>query len=304
MNIKDFICESGGKILFERQINEDRVKFINNNIVILMDGASGLGKNNEIIKNKTSAEWFVDFILENLEKEIKNNLFCDVEQLVKKCVKIAKEYICEFERQNTIKLKEYEIPSASFTLLKDNGKSTEIFLLGDTITLLKYKDKEKIEVVNNINQEIVSNNNNNVLKRAKEIALKQNISIKEAMQAKEILEMLQNNRNKRNCDCDGGYYILSTDEDAIEHAIIINIDNSDIEGIILLTDGMDYKMLGLNENQVYDFIKNNGFKTLLNRIRKKQLQDSNYNESPRFKMSDDASGIFIENSVQFKLKKK
>lgn len=49
---------------------------------------------------------------------------------------------------------------------------------------------------------------------------------------------------------------------------------------------------------VYNYIKTNGFENLLKQIRAKQLEDFDYNEYPRFKMSDDASGIFIENLKQ------
>lgn len=312
MNLKDYICESGRKIENDGHIiNEDRVKFINianNNecykFSILMDGASGLGKNNNIVKDKTSAEWFVDFILEQLEKEILESKLYDIKELLRKCIVLAKDRINEFEIQNNIKLKDYEIPSASFSILKDNGKTFEIFLLGDTVTLIKYKNSNKVEIVKNPNQEAVQNNDNIVLKKAKEISIKQSTSVRLAIQEKEIVKMLQNNRSKKNCDCNGGYYILSTDFKALNHGVTINLDNKDIEGILLLTDGIDYKILGLDENMVYNYIKNNGFEALLKQIRVRQLEDFDYNEYPRFKMSDDASGIFIENLIQKKLIKK
>lgn len=198
MNIKDYICESGRKEEnCGHTINEDRVKIINvtNNHVyykfaILMDGASGLGKNNNIVKDKTSAEWFVDFILEQLEIEIRETNSYNIKELLKKCVSSAKYKINEFERQNNIKLKDYEIPSASFAILKDNGKNSEIYLLGDTIALIKYKNENNVDIVKNQNQETVSNNDNSVLKRAKEISIEQDISVQLAIQDKEILEML------------------------------------------------------------------------------------------------------------------
>lgn len=263
-----------------------------------MDGASGLGKNNNIVGDKTSAEWFVDFILEQLEKEILKSKLYDVKELLKKCIELAKYEIDKFEKKSNIKLKDYEIPSASFAILKDNGNNSEIFLLGDTVTLIKYKNSSKVEIVKNPNQDAVSNNDNNVLKIAKEISIEQNISVRLSVQTNEILEILQKNRSKKNCDCDGGYYILGTDFEALSHGVTINIDNNDIEGILFLTDGIDYKILGFDENLVYNYIKNNGFVALLKQIRLKQLEDFDYDKYPRFKISDDASGIFIENVEQ------
>ncbi len=291
-------------------INEDRVKFINTNndvnykFSILMDGASGLGKNNNIVRDKTSAEWFVDFILEQLEKEILKSKLYDIKELLKKCIVLAKNSINEFEIQNNIKLEDYEIPSASFAILKDNGNNSEIFLLGDTVTLIKYKNSSKVEIVKNPNQDAVSNNDNNVLKIAKAISIKKGISVRLAVKEKEILKILQSNRSKKNCDCDGGYYILGTDFEALSHGVTINIDNNDVEGILFLTDGINYKILGFDENMVYNYIKNNGFAALLKQIRLKQLEDFDYNKYPRFKISDDASGIFIENQKQKNIIKK
>lgn len=34
-----------------------------------MDGASGLGKNNQIVEGYTSAEWYVQFMEQGLKKE-------------------------------------------------------------------------------------------------------------------------------------------------------------------------------------------------------------------------------------------
>ena len=85
------ILLSGGKKNEDgREINEDRIKTftINKNemeyfYAIIMDGATGLGKNNQIEKNKTSAEWYVDFVIEYLEKYFRKNPEEKIEKVVK-----------------------------------------------------------------------------------------------------------------------------------------------------------------------------------------------------------------------------
>lgn len=309
MNIKSQICSSGKCKVFsnginERYINEDGIRIIYdmknkipNKYVILMDGASGLGKNNTIQENKTSAEWYVEFMLDKLEMEIYKTPTQNIKTIVKRCIEEAKIVIDNFQKESNIKLEEYEIPSASLAILKDDGVSTEIYLLGDTVTLVKYRQTGIVELVKNPNQETVYNNDKAVLKRAQEISKEKNISIKDTRQVPEIIEALQINRAKKNCECDGGYWIAGTDEKAVEHGVTIELDNSQIDGVILASDGLDYAMLGLDENQVYKIIQDKGFNYLLEEIRKTQENDKDYNKYPRFKMSDDASGIFLENDI-------
>lgn len=309
MNIKSQICSSGKCKVFsnginERYINEDGIKIVfdirdekTNKYAILMDGATGLGKNNTIQENKTSAEWYVEFMLDKLETEIHKTPTQNIETIVKKCIREAKVVIDNFQKENNIKLEEYEIPSASLAILKDDGVKTKIFLLGDTVTLVKYRQTGIVEVVKNPNQEALSINDKSVLKRAKEISKERNISVKDTMQDQEIIRALQINRAKKNCECDGGYWTSGTDEKAVEHGVMIDLDNSQIDGVILASDGLDYAILGLDENQVYKIIQDKGFNYLLEEIRKTQEEDKGYDKYPRFKMSDDASGIFLENDI-------
>lgn len=309
MNIKGQLCSSGrGKVfpteVNKRQVNEDGIRIVytlnngkTNKWAILMDGASGLGKNNTIQENKTSAEWYVDFMLDRLETEIRKTHTENMKVIVKKCIREAKVAIDSFQKENNLKLEEYEIPSASLAILKDNGINTEIYLLGDTVTLVKYRQTGKVELVKNPNQEAVCSNDKGVLKRAQEISKEKNISIKDTRQVPEIIKALQINRTKKNCECDGGYWIAGTDEKAVEHGVTVELDNSQIDGVILASDGLDYAILGLDENQVYKIIQDKGLDYLLERIRETQEKDVDYNKYPRFKMSDDASGIFLENDI-------
>ena len=75
MKIKENICQTGGKTDSNgRIINEDGLIHFEiytesqkSKYIVLMDGASGLGKNNEFVKNLTSAEWYVQFMLKEFK---------------------------------------------------------------------------------------------------------------------------------------------------------------------------------------------------------------------------------------------
>ena len=261
-----------------------------------MDGASGLGKNNTIEENKTSAEWYVQFMLAEFEKEIQANPLEDIKSIVKKCIRNAKFIVDSFQKENNIKLEDYEIPSASLAIMRDNGLNTELFLLGDTMALVKYRETGKVESPINPNQNTVYQNDRSILRRAIEISAEKSISLREAIQEPEILKSLQNNRSKKNSECAGGYWIAGTNEEAVEHGITLNLDNYKIDGILLASDGLDYSILGLDNEQAYQLIQDKGLDYLVKKIRNTQLSDPDFNKYPRFKMSDDVSAIFTENN--------
>lgn len=170
------MCQSGGKINSNgRFINEDAVASFEvvkdgkkYKYTILLDGASGLGKNNEIKPGYTSAEWYVSFIITNLRKIFMNNPGLELKNATQECIRLADNTIRCYENENQIKLKEYEIPSASLAIVREDEQNAEIFLLGDTETIIGYTNGQ-IERVDNPNQTAVQNNDNDVIRRMVEI---------------------------------------------------------------------------------------------------------------------------------------
>lgn len=299
MNIISKICQSGGKMQDGRLINEDGISNFDVTVgkqtykfVILMDGATGLGKNNKIVEGLTSAEWYVEFIMQQLTKKFSENPRESIKKVTKECIIEVTEKIREFEEAKGIKLAEYEKPSSSLAILRQNRGLTEIFLLGDTETIVGYKNGD-IERLINFNQIALQKNDNMVLKRMKEIAEQRNCDVIEAREDEEIQKMLQINREKKNRQCEGVYWTCGTTPEAVEHAGYFKIENEIIDRIILATDGFDYSMLGFDEKEIYNQLKKNSAEDIASQIRALEEEDNRCNKFVRFKKSDDLSLIIL-----------
>lgn len=307
MKIKGAICQSGGRQTNTgRLINEDEL--INFSVtfnqkkyefIILMDGATGLGKTYEIVKGLTSAEWYVNFMGSEMKKILSEDPTLPLKTVVEECILRTINEISNYENKNSITLEEYQKPSAGLSLLRTDGKTTDIFLLGDTQTIIAYKNGEVIES-DNPNQKALQKLDNNVIARMAEIAKEENCNVVETRANPEIEKMLQVNRGKKNFDCEGSYWVCGTTPGISKHGICITLDNEEIEGIILSSDGFDYPMLNLNEKQVYELVKKDGTDYVLKCIRSAQEEDAMCNKFPRFKKMDDVSVVhfdYLEDNV-------
>ena len=98
MKIKGNICETGGKKLPNgRFVNEDGlVSFTTKSgdkkydFIILMDGATELGKDHQIIEGYTSAEWYVKFVMGILQRVLTQNPSYDLQAAVDFSISKAK----------------------------------------------------------------------------------------------------------------------------------------------------------------------------------------------------------------------
>lgn len=304
MKLKDKIWQTGGiKDSKGRMINEDGVINFEVNsenddtlyrYTILMDGASGLGKNNQISRTYTSAEWYVKFMLQKLQAIFLESPKKSIEEATKEAIEEAIKEINQFERKNNLVLAEYEKPSASLTILREEGKTTEIYSLGDTETIIGYKDGN-IERVQNPNQIAVQKNDSEVLKRMIEIAREKRCDVIEAKKDEEIKRELQANRGKKNKECEGGYWVCGTNIEAAQHGISIRLENNQVDGIILASDGFEYSLLGMEAQEVYHLIYEKGADFVVRRLRDIEERDRGCNKWPRFKKSDDLTLVVLDN---------
>lgn len=306
MKIKDAICQSSGRqtntgrfinedelINFSVTFNEKKYEFI-----ILMDGATGLGNSYEIVKDLTMAEWFVKFMSSEMKKTLSENPTIPLETVVEDCILKAITEIKNYENKNNITLEEYEKPSAGLSLLRTDGQTTNIFLLGDIQTIIAYKNGDVIEA-DNPNQKALQKLDNGVIDRMVEIAKEENCNVVDTRTNPEIAEMLQTNRSKKNSDCEGSYWVCGTTPGISKHGICITLNNEELEGIILSSDGFNYSILNLNGKQLYELIKQEGTSYVLKCIKSAQEEDSMCNKFPRLKFSDDISVVhfdYLENN--------
>ena len=106
--------------------------------------------------------------------------------------------------------------------------------------------------------------------------------------------MLQLNRSKKNSDAKDGYWVCGTTNGAAKRGVICELNNSEIDAIILATDGFDYSVLELEDKQAYMFVKAHGTRIVTDLIRERQSEDEMCNKYPRFKKGDDLTVIYCE----------
>lgn len=281
------ICISGGIIDKEdaREINEDLV-IKGKNYAILMDGATGLG-GPRLEKGLTNAEWFVKTCGTFLQENLNKSPDIDLSVLIRNCIIYAKEKIKEIENERNFSLQPHEEPSSTIILIREFSGKTDILTLGDSVTMIKTKDK-KFTVLRDFN---LSKLDNLTLNKMQEIAKERDISIIEARYEDEIKAQLINNRNKKNSGKPDGYWILSLNEKIVENAKQLHIPSNTIEKIVCVSDGFNYNILGLNEKEFFEKCLPYTINTLANKITELEELDSNCNNYPRFKKRDDCSGF-------------
>lgn len=303
MEIRGPISVSGGKKTDGgRLINEDDLLTFNVNyenieysFAILMDGATGLGKCYEIKPGFTSAEWYVEFMLTEMKRLLLENPTVSLTTIVNECILRSIAQINAYEDLNNIKLEEYQKPSAGLALLRNDGKITDVYLIGDTQTLIAYKNGSVLKA-DNPNQTALQKLDNSVIKRMVELSKENGCDVIDTRSNLEIEKMLQKNRNKKNTNCEGSYWVCGTTPKSAEHGVCVSFNNKEIEGIILATDGFDYSMLELNDEEIYKLIKEQGTEETAKLIRKKQDNDPMCNKFPRFKKSDDLTVVYLDYS--------
>lgn len=301
MKIKGEICETGGKKLSNgRYVNEDglttfSVKYEDKDydFVILMDGATGLGKDHQIVEGYTSAEWYVQYIMRKIQEELTENPTYDLKSVVNNSITKAIDEISRFEKDNSIVLEEYQKPSAALFLLRNNGNKTELFAIGDVQAIIAYKDGQ-VKQAENPNQIALQKLDGSVISRMVELSKENNCNVVDSRSLEEIEKMLQINRSKKNSGVEDGYWVCGTTEGAAEHGVCIEYDNQELAGIILASDGFEFSMLGLNEEQAYKMVAEIGTENVAKQIRTQQEEDPYCNKFPRFKKSDDLTAIYLD----------
>lgn len=241
-------------------VNED-VFYTDENITILMDGATGLG-DNELDVYKTSAEWYVAELLQYLKSK---------------------------EEELGIRLKPYEVPSSSLVISRKRGEFLDLFSLGDSIILIKHKSNDTVEEIRDCNLHKLDNN---VWKLMKDISIVEDITIKEARNKPEVIELLRENRQLKNKV--GGYYIASNDSSVVSYAYQRKYKLNELEKVFVCTDGFDIDVLGMTKEKFMHNISDNNIEYYAKEIKRKLLEDKNWEKyQNRFKDCDDITAIKV-----------
>lgn len=119
------VCQTGGKQLENRFVNEDIIK-TGDGYSFLMDGATGLG-GPESISGLTVAEWYVRLAANFLSEELKDKQK-DIRKIVTDTIQYLTGKIREYEREHRMTFKSYEEPSSSLLIYREIKKDGQDYI--------------------------------------------------------------------------------------------------------------------------------------------------------------------------------
>lgn len=260
--------------------NEDSC-YVCKDFGFVIDGATGVFDKN-ITDMPTDAQWFSNSIKDFLIKNLLN-LTKTLKEIMLDAVNYATKEFFKFKNADITFM-----PSASIVIFRINGKFVEYFVLGDCSLIFLTKSNLKC-----ITQKRVSQLDSKNLKKLKKYAKQYGVDVVNAR--KYIQTDLQAQRSLKNTK--KGYWILSDNTEALNHAEIGKLEKEKIKQIVGVSDGF---------SQIYDLFKFYSKKQFLkelsiNGIEKTyqtlfllQQTDNLCNNYPRFKLRDDATVINVE----------
>lgn len=298
MKINTSINGGSKKTSAGRPINEDGLKIIDipdkkTKIIIIMDGATGLGREYEIEPGMTPAEWYVKEMLKGLTEEFFNDSTIALDNAIANIIKILKNKIKIYEQNNNINLLKYEEPSAGISIIRINEKVTEIYNLGDPATIVGYKTGE-IQKIKNPNGERLKEYDKSVVEEMVLKAKTLSKNVVEMRNDEKIQRLLKQNREKKNSGKEDSYYVCGTEVDATKHGIYYFFPNSKLKRVIGMTDGVEYDMLNDDEITLYNRLNVDSPEIIIKEIRQAQEEDYLCNKYPRLKKSDDITLVVVD----------
>ncbi|ASJ14864.1 hypothetical protein A3L10_06820 [Thermococcus radiotolerans] len=276
------LSEGAGKI------NEDLVGFGYRSFWV-MDGATGLW--DVQLAGKSDAHWFVKefdiYLTKNITKK------SPLKDIVKKGVYyVQKKWQKLLDKKGIEYLPPYAEPSSSLVIVRFAKDYTEFeyLVLGDSV-LSFIIDKNLSKVVKDKTLEKLDSKAVSILSSY----LQKGYSYEVAR--KKILPILRKHRSLKNTP--KGYWVLSFQEEAIDHAIYGKERINENARILALTDGFDaiistYKLFNSYQKLMAFIAHQKELKTAYVLLRNIENNDPNCIKFPRLKPSDDASGVYME----------
>lgn len=250
-----------------------------------IDGATGLGKN--IVSENSDAAWLTNEWNQYLKKNA-DDFSKSLNQIFKQGIREIKEKYDTLTKGH--ELEKLDKPSVYIAFARRNNKKLEYFVIGDCMMVVKNQKHTKpyiIEDLGKLDQQ--------VLDRMEELYKGGNYkSVIEARYDDEIKNMLSENRLKLNTP--GGYWVLSFDEEAIDHGLTGELEDDNYK-ILLMSDGY-YSMVDkynqCNYSELVDMTEKMGVKAVYDEIRRIEDEDEDCNKYTRFKKGDDTTCVYLD----------
>lgn len=272
-NIK--VCSASGT-----RSNEDAL-LTGPSCLAVLDGATGLSKVH-LTNATTDAQWFSQRIADLLGESLANTEL-ELPAILYQAAETAK---AELDKMGYRALQNV-YPSASVSILRIRDRYLEGCVLGDCPILLGRRDGVQL-----IYDDAVAKRDAAVLNWMSETCRRQSISMAEARKFAEPL--LQKKRQEMNQE--NSYWILEPTGAGIAHSMTFRCDLQDVKEAALLTDGFFafYNSMHLTDSvqALLNSLRSLPLEAMLDRLRTAERADPDLTNSPRFKVSDDATAVY------------
>lgn len=263
------------------KVNED-VVYASEHFGFVIDGATGLLKEN-ITDKPSDAQWFVECLKKFLVEHLANNQLA-IKDIVREAIVDVNNKYNSFEGAENVKSK----PSAGIAIYRINNNFLEYFILGDCSLLVKQKNK-----VEHLKLDDLTKLDNINISKMQVLAKQKNINVIDARPL--INDDLVKTRLSQNTE--NGYWIVSDDVNAVDHALQGKLPLENIRQIVGLTDGFSqvFDVFEIySKESLLDTLCQKQIEDIYEELWKKQEEDKFCNNCPRFKLRDDASVFSVE----------
>ena len=277
-SLKDIICKNG------REWNEDYA-YVCDDFGFVIDGASNI-TGEHYSKFETDAKWYAQEFGKYLEKALK-----DYDKTLLEIMKEGVKTVTQKYIKLTCGAKVIDMPSACVSAFRLNKSkaSLDYFVLGDS-GIAFYKNGKVVDITDSILPKLDNFDIETMIRLAKE----KNISV---LAARKLVDnqILKKRLTKNQPN---GYWIMCDDVNACDHAFMGEVKFSNVDDVLLYTDGFSQIWNTIFIHKLEDVFKllNSGktLEMLYQELHKEQENDPVCNKFPRFKKSDDTSAVFMK----------
>lgn len=269
-------------ISFPSNKNNEDIVFASNTYGWVIDGATGLAKKN-ITGCSSDAAWFVKAWDEYLKKNI-DNMSLTLKQIIEDGMRVIEREFYKLDKTNSID--KLSIPSASIALIRINNNKIEYFLLGDCTLIAENVDGKHIK----IKDKSVEKLDGIAIEELKKYMKEEGLEFNEARNR--VNDLLIKHRLLKNTP--EGYWVLEFNREAIDNAIIGELEFEQYKKFLLMSDGFAaiadvYKYI--EHSNIISAVEELGLNRVYEIIRKIESEDIDMKKYPRLKAGDDASAI-------------
>jgi serine/threonine protein phosphatase PrpC len=261
-------------------VNEDKI-YKTNDFVIFLDGASGLEKN--LIPNaKSDAKWYVDKFTKYFTQYYDDYVY--KKYAIRKTIHQIHEDYHKLVPNNQIN--NVNTPSASGIVITESKDKIHGYYTGDVKTaIIRKSGKTSIYF-----DKPLTKLDHHVFSEANKQKMNKGTTFRESIST--MSELVKYNRSLKNKE--NGYYIFSTDVDMIKNIKTFNVPKSELDYILIMSDGFYGKFDKLNIPNIIQTINKTPKKSILQNIKQEFQEDKDFEKYNRFKLVDDISFSLIK----------